>query len=142
MRKALLILLSVCMYYSCDYVDDTLILKNLTSEKLYYLVLNKDLTGGYNPMLDSNGIKQYYTNYVREILPSQAKNEIKPGKKGVWKLYVKASKDNSLHIFLFNLDTLKTYDWRKVVYQKKYEKELKFTYQQLEEMNWIIPVTK
>ncbi len=136
MKKLIIILAIACLYWACDSVDDTLILKNQSQKDLYYLVLNDGLTAAYSP-----NANQSYEGSVQKLSSKSTMNEIRPGPRGkAWKGYAKASKDGFLHIFLFNLDTLKAYNWQEVVYQKKYEKELKFTYMQLEQMNWILPI--
>lgn len=138
MKKAFIFFSIICFSCSCDSIDDTLVLKNSTAKDVYYLVLDDSLRAAYLPHLE-----QSYQGSIRIIPAERAVKELMPGPPAeAWRAYTKDSKDGYLHLYTFNLDTLTANSWKELVLGNKFDKELKYTYTKLEQMNWTINITE
>lgn len=79
---------------------------------------------------------QYYRR--DSIVPNNFKKVLKTGPKDSWVQYVRNSPHKKLYIFVYDYDTLIKYNDMDTVRARKLYKELSFTEEELNKINWQI----
>lgn len=133
-RKIPLILIFVLT--SCDYVDDTLSIKNETEKDVYCFINIDSLEHMYKP-----NVNQSYKGVIQSIKPGIQRKILIPGPHGeAWINYVLTAHDSTLNLYLFSRDTLEKYTWSEIIKNKRYDTILKFHYNILKKKKWMISV--
>jgi hypothetical protein len=124
---------------SCEYLDNRIIITNNNNEDIHYFLFNKDsLKNLYEEDTISNLF--YYTNYIDSLSPQEKKNESRLGAKNEWEKIVLHGDSQKLFVFIFNIDTIKKYDWKTIVTNEKYQNRLSFSLKELQSSNWNIVI--
>ena len=122
-------LLASFIMISCDYYDDRLCINN-NIDKDIYVAFSQDTVlnlGANNTFLLSD-----------RLVRSRTKKNIGLPEKNGWLKYVKNSKDNKLHVFIIEQDTLAIYDASEIVKKQLYLKRIDLEIRNLESKNWEI----
>ncbi|MBW4891951.1 hypothetical protein KXQ82_19660 [Mucilaginibacter sp. HMF5004] len=126
MKGNSVLILFLFVLSSCEYWNDRLKITN----KSNFEIATQPIDSSYN------NIAYYLENTIK---PNATFSEIQSGNDG-WLNYIANSPDHKLHIYVFNVDTLKKYpinvNLRKLITAKKYYTIMLFTEQELEKTNW------
>jgi hypothetical protein len=135
--KKLLIFFLGTMLLNCDPVDDKLIVSNASDDTVYFVRTSHDeVRELYDAGLDELGIETSYTNYVKEIAPNTKQVQILTGGGNAWERYIRNSDHGKLHVYTFQIDTLKKYGWKTLTSRAYYPKKMEFSVRDLEQLNW------
>lgn len=132
-----IVFLFLMMFVSCDYSDDRLTVKNDLNDKISVAFkFNRE-----DSLVNSLSIQLKDSINKR----SNKKFTMPSGKsKNAWSQRINASKDKKLYVYIFSLDTLKTYKNMATINQlvkwNKFERFLNFSIEDLDRLNWIIEV--
>jgi hypothetical protein len=143
MKFNLILMLFLFACWGCDPFDDKLILINKTSDKIYYTEsLCAILATFYEANAKVQGSNLTYLNFIDELRPGQEKRVMLPGRTGAWINYVnKYCEDQKLRIYTFNIDTLKKYSWKDVMYKNIYVNKIEVSVKDLDALNWKVEFT-
>jgi len=139
MKLNLIILSTLMLLLGCDPVDDRLVVKNQSDQKIFFLRSpNRDLATMYKQTTDQQGISTYL-NFIEEVGPDSTEKMLITGGGKAWERYInKACEDGKLRIYAFSIDTLKKYSWKEVMENNYYLKKMEFSVNDLEKQNWEI----
>lgn len=138
MKNRLLIISILITLYSCEYLDDRVLIINKTNKSLYYVLASKDSLNNiyYNTLSTDN--QDDYSYHVKTIDSNLKSVEAILGAKNEWEKVVLYGDSQKLYIFIFNLDTLNKYNWRSIVEKEMYYKRISYRLEELKKNNWEI----
>lgn len=136
MKSKLSIIFVVVTLFGCDPVDNKLVIKNESDNKIYYMSCpNKDLASMYRHEVKLQGTGFTYLNFVSEVMPNRTKHESSVGIP--WEGYIdKVCENGKLRIFTFSIDTLKKYDWKDINEHGRYLMKKEFSIEDLKKLKW------
>jgi hypothetical protein len=134
MKKRLTVTVWLLALSACEYYDMRLKVRNDLDRPVCVAIVSNDLS--YNEQLNDT---QYYIN--ARIAPEEIRSFSKSGKSG-WEYFVEHTSDKSIHLLVFDVDTLTKYE--DMAYVLETEKFSKITYskEQLENFEWEVSLRK
>lgn len=119
----------------CDPVTEHLEIRNPTNQPVYYVMSQKnDLSDHIDP---ATPVKLSYKNHIKMILPNSTITELRHGNDAL-SYFIKQSDNGRLNIAVFNIDTLKHYNWNTIIAQKTFSRKYDYSLQELDSLSWKI----
>jgi hypothetical protein len=131
-----LIFLMTC----CDPLDNRLTIKNGSDRQIFYTISQyEDFESMFGQKLEANGIKVSYANYVYQLSIGASKKQIMMGSSKAWEYFIEDECDNKkLHIYLFDIEVLKSNSWKEVTEKKLYREKRDLTLADVKATDWLI----
>lgn len=128
----------MAVLYSCDPVDDKLIITNQSDQKVYYMLSPTELSIFYKKTMDEQHVSLTYQGAVDYIESKRSRHETMMGRRGkAWENYVKFSCDGGkLRIYTFSLDTLTKYNFKSIVDHNRYLTKKEYSFDDLNKLSW------
>ena len=139
--KNFILFLFILTFSMCDPVDDKLVIRNESSQKIYFLKNEYDkLSKLYEEVLKKQGVELTYLNCIEIIEPNSENRQLLTGaRKNAWEKYINnVCEDGKLRIYTFNIDTLKKYNFKEIANSNRYVQKREFSVKELQELNWQI----
>lgn len=119
------------IFTSCDYYDARLQIVNKTNKAICFDIQH-DTVLKYP---DINH-KEYYLS--EKISSGETKNCFLPGATDAWEQFIYDSKDSTMSLFIFDVDTVLKFNWDTIRKYNKYIKRYDLKVESLKKSNWTI----
>lgn len=132
MKKWKLFILSV-LVIGCHRYDDRLQIVNRTNSEIT-ITTSLDTV----PVFPSLNKKEFY--FRTRFYQGERRNLIHPGFTDSWSLKIHNSKNNKLNLFVYNIDSMFSYNNIDTLIKSRIYNRYEFSEKELEEMNWEVVI--
>ena len=131
------------IFTSCDPIDKKLSLFNKSKSDIYYTISGSDkFMDLYLDDFETSNIQQNYLNYIERLPSDSTTFPLRFGDNEAWERYINFRDDSLIRIVTFDLDSLKTISWKKIIKEKKFKRIYKYSISDLEKMNWKVELSE
>mgnify|MGYP000232179408 FL=1 len=111
------------IFTSCDPIDKKLSLFNKSKSDIYYTISGSDkFMDLYLDDFETSNIQQNYLNYIERLPSDSTTFPLRFGDNEAWERYINFRDDSLIRIVTFDLDSLKTISWKKIIKEKKFKR--------------------